>query len=172
MVAQTDGDARSAGAYKVALSRGEGPSLFALSRQAMAELPGCSVDGVLKGGYTVDDSDGTPSHILIGTGSEVPLCAEAAKQLRSEGHNPRVVSMPCMELFFEQDEQYRLSVLPKECTKRVSVEAASTFGWREIVGDAGTMIGMHTFGSSAPGDVLMEKFGFTADKVAEAARAL
>jgi transketolase len=156
----------------VALSRETGPSLLALSRQSMAELPGCKADGVMKGAYIVDDSDGAPSHILMASGSELPLCTEAAKTLREEGHNVRVVSVPCMELWEEQSDEYKESVLPKACRKRVSVEALSTLGWREFVTDDGIMLGMHSFGASAPGDVMMEKFGFTPEKVVEAAKKL
>ena len=166
------GGRETAGAYRVMLSRAEGPTLLALSRQSMAELPGCKAEGVLKGGYIVEDSDGAPSHILIGSGSEVPLCTIAAKTLRDEGHNPRVVSMPCMELYDEQSKEYKESVLPKACRKRVTVEALSPLGWGGYATDDGVCIGMTEFGASADGDVMMEKFGFTPEKVAEAARNL
>ena len=150
----------------------QGPTLLALSRQSMNEHAGTSADGVQKGGYICLDSDGPPSHILIGTGSELDLCIDAAEMLKKDGSNPRVVSMPCMELYMSQSNEYKESVLPKDCRKRVSVEALSTLGWREIVTDDGVMLGMHEFGASAPGDVMMEKFGFTAEKVADAARKL
>eukprot|EP01025_Chloroclados_australasicus_P038631 TRINITY_DN3988_c0_g1_i3.p3 TRINITY_DN3988_c0_g1~~TRINITY_DN3988_c0_g1_i3.p3 ORF type:complete len:190 (+),score=32.98 TRINITY_DN3988_c0_g1_i3:41-571(+) len=150
------GGSETVGAYQVALSRATGPTLLALSRQSMAELDGCSAEGVHKGAYVIEDSDGTPSHILIGTGSEVPLCAEAAKMLREEGHNPRVVSMPCMELFEEQGPEYKEQVLPKACRKRVTVEALSPFGWRDYATEEGVSMGMTQFGASADGDVMFE----------------
>ena len=108
--------------------------------------------------------------ILIGTGTEVHICARAADALEAEGIATRVVSMPCMENFAAQDAEYRDSVLPPACRARVSVEAAATFGWREWVGDLGEAIGMHTFGASAPLKQLLVKFGFTPDQVAQAAR--
>ena len=166
------GGSETVGAYQVALSRDTGPTLLALSRQSMEELEGCSAEGVHKGAYVVSDSQGTPSHILIGTGSEVPICVEAAKTLRDEGHNVRVVSMPCMELFEEQGKEYKESVLPKACKKRVTVEALSPFGWREYATEYGACIGMTQFGASADGDVMFEKFGFTPDNVAATARKL
>ena len=108
--------------------------------------------------------------ILIATGSEVALALGAHEELSAEGVSSRVVSLPCCELFDRQDESYRDQVLPPSVTARVSVEEASTLGWDRYVGPAGRMIGMHTFGSSAPLKDVMTKFGFSPDKVAEAAR--
>lgn len=166
-----DGNETS-GAYKVAIQNRTRPSIIALSRLAQPNLPNTSIEGVTKGAYILSDSDGTPDLILIGTGSETQLCVKAAEQLRTEGKKVRVVSMVCWELFQEQDEQYRESVLPKAVKKRVSVEAGTTFGWCRYVGDEGVSIGIDTFGASAPGPVCMENFGFTVDNVLAKAKAL
>src|SRR5262249_44566523 len=122
-----------------------------------------------KGGYILSDSDGKPDLILMGTGSEVSLCVEAADKLRAGGVKVRVVSMPSFQLFEEQDAAYRESVLPSAVTARVSVEMASTFGWDRYVGLKGKAIGMHTFGASAPIKDLVKKFGFTVDNVVKEA---
>ena len=103
--------------------------------------------------------------ILIGTGSELQLCEGAAKKLIEEGKKVRVVSMPSWELFEAQDEAYRDSILPKVAGKRLSVEAASSFGWQKYTGFAGGSVSIDTFGASAPGGIVMEKFGFTVDNV-------
>ena len=113
---------------------------------------------------------GEPRLILIGTGSEVSLCLEAAEQLEAGGIATRVVSMPCVDRFGEQDEAYRDTVLPPACRARVSVEAASTFGWERWIGDAGEAVGMTGFGASAPAKDLFKHFGFTAENVAEIGR--
>jgi transketolase len=126
----------------------------------------------MKGAYVLSDSDGTPDVILIGTGSEVFLCVDAAEKLRGEGKKVRVVSMPSWELFDTQDEQYRESVLPKGVKKRLAVEAASSFGWCRYVGSEGATIGIDRFGASSPGDVALEKFGYTVDNVVAQAKAL
>jgi transketolase len=112
-----------------------------------------------------------PSPSPAGTGSELVMAVDAAKKLEGEGKKVRVVSMPCWELFEEQDEAYRNSVLPPEVTARVSVEAGSTFGWEKWVGQKGKSIGINEFGASAPGPLLYEKFGITVDAVVEAAKA-
>lgn len=179
VIRPADGNETS-GAYKVAIKAARGkrygnktkPSVLALTRQALPNLAGSSIDGVTKGAYVLSDSDGTPDIILIGTGSETQLCAKAAEQLRNEGKKVRVVSMPCWELFEEQDAEYRESVLPKAVTKRLSVEAGTTFGWCRYTGSAGVAIGIDQFGSSAPGDVCMQKFGFTVDNVLAKAKQL
>jgi transketolase len=166
-----DGNETS-GAYKVAVENRKRPTLLALSRQALPQLAGSSVEGTAKGAYILSDSDGTPDLILIATGSEVPLCVKAAEQLRGEGKKVRVVSMPCWELFDEQDAAYRESVLPKAVTKRLAVEAASSFGWCKYLGSEGDMISIERFGVSAPGNVALEKFGYTVDNVVARAKAL
>jgi transketolase len=128
-----------------------------------------SVDGVSKGGYILKDSDEAPEVILIGTGSEVQYCVTAQQQLLEQGIHARVVSMPCVEWFSEQTEEYRSSVIPPEVTARVSIEAGVPLGWRDIVGDAGRIIGLDHYGASAPGPFLLKEFGFTPETVVEAA---
>ena len=131
-----------------------------------------SAAGLARGAYVLADAKGgKPDVILLSTGSEVALCLEAFERLASEGIRARVVSMPSWELFEQQSQSYRDSVLPPELTARVSVEQASTFGWERYVGPAGTMLGMASFGASAPLKELQKKFGFTVEHVLEAARA-
>jgi len=174
-----DGNETS-GAYKVAIKAARGkkfgnktrPTVIALSRLAQPNLPNTSIEGVEKGAYILSDSDGTPDVILMGTGSETQLCVQAAEQLRGEGKKVRVVSMVCWEIFQDQDEAYRESVLPKAVKKRISVEAGVTFGWCRYVGDEGIAIGIDTFGASAPGPVCMERFGFTVENVVAKAKSL
>ncbi|MEB3316826.1 MAG: transketolase [Cyanobacteriota bacterium] len=160
------------GAYQVAVANRKRPTALALSRQAMPNQANSSPAAVAKGGYVLEDSTGTPDLILIGTGTELDLCVKAAAQLRSEGHNVRVVSMPCVELFEEQDASYRESVLPASCRKRVVVEASSSFGWHKYTGLDGAAISIDRFGASAPGPVCLEKFGFTVDNVVATAKTL
>ncbi len=162
----------TSGAYKVAIEHRQTPTLMAFSRQGLPNLPGASVEGVAKGAYTVDDCDGTPELILIGTGSEVSLCVKAAEELRTAGTKVRVVSMPSWELFDAQDAAYQESVLPKAVTKRLAVEAGITMGWCRYVGGEGDVIGVDRFGASAPGGLVMEKFGFTVENVVNKAKAL
>ncbi|WP_008314541.1 transketolase [Leptolyngbya sp. PCC 6406] len=162
----------TSGAYKVAVESRKAPTLMAFSRQGLPQLEGSSVEGVAKGAYVLSDSDGTPDLILIGTGSEVSLCVEAAKVLRSEGKKVRIVSMPSWELFDAQDAAYQESVLPKAVTKRLAVEAGISMGWCRYVGGAGDVISVETFGASAPGGLVMEKFGFTVENVVSRAKAL
>jgi transketolase len=171
VIRPADGNETS-GAYKAAIDRRSNPTLLSLSRQNLPNLAGTSIAGVEKGGYILSDSDGTPDLILIGTGAETQLCVKAAEQLRNEGKKVRVVSLPSWELFDLQDEQYRESVLPKAVTKRVSVEAGTTFGWCRYTGSEGIAIGIDRFGASAPGEVCLEKFGFTVANVVAKAKAL
>ncbi|RYY08398.1 MAG: transketolase, partial [Alphaproteobacteria bacterium] len=131
-----------------------------------------SAEGVAKGAYVMASCEGTPDVILIGTGSEVSLCVGAYEKLTEEGVKARVVSMPSWELFEDQDEAYRESVLPSEVTARLAVEQGSSMGWDRYVGPKGKVIGMHTFGASAPASALMKKFGFTPEAVLETARGL
>jgi transketolase len=166
-----DGNETS-GAYKVAVANRHRPTVMFLSRQAMANQSNSSADAVAKGGYILEDSNGTPDLILIGTGTELELCTKAAAQLRAEGKNVRVVSMPCVELFEEQDAAYRESVLPAACRKRLVVEASSSFGWHKYTGFEGDSVSIDRFGASAPGPLLMDKFGFTVDNVVTKAKAL
>ena len=122
-----------------------------------------------KGAYILSEADGAPDVILIGTGSEVSLCAKAQEKLKGYGVKARVVSMPSWELFAAQDESYREAVLPKAIKKRVTVEAASTFGWRRWAGDEGAMIGIDRYGASAPGEEILKQLGMTAEHVTAAA---
>ena len=119
-----------------------------------------------------DPAEGEPQAILIATGSEVALAIAAHEQLAEDGVRTRVVSLPSWHMFDRQTEEYRQSVLPPEITARVSVEEASTLGWERYVGSAGAVIGMHTFGSSAPLKDVTGEFGFTPERVAETVRGL
>ncbi len=172
-----DGNETSA-AYKVAVERAKGltgkpqPSLLALSRQGLPNLAGSTIENAVKGAYVLSDSEGTPDLILIGTGGELYLCAEAADKLRAEGMKVRVVSMPSWELFEEQDAAYQESVLPAAVTKRLAVEAGVSFGWGRYVGNEANTVTVNTFGASSPGDVALEKFGFTVENIVAKAKAL
>lgn len=173
VIRPADGNETS-GAYKVAVEQANQhrATLMAFSRQALPQLEGSSIDAVAKGAYVLSDSEGTPDLILIGTGSEVPLCVKAAEQLRSEGKKVRVVSMPSWELFDEQDAAYKESVLPKAVTKRLAVEAGISMGWCKYTTSAGDTVSIDSFGASAPGGTCMEKFGFTVENVVAKAKAL
>lgn len=157
-----DGRETSA-AYKVALTK-NAPSAIALSRQNLPQIEGTGKDA-LKGAYVLIDGGQTPDVILMGTGSEVELCVNAAAKLKEEGISARVVSMPCIELFEEQDAAYKESILPRNVCARVAVEAATSFGWAKYVGFDGGYVTVDHFGASAPANVLFEKFGFTTDAV-------
>ena len=157
------------GAYKIAIEQAKQskPTLMAFTRQGVPNLENTAMDKVAKGAY-VYSCGFKPEEldiILIGTGSELQLCAGAAKKLIEEGKKVRVVSMPSWELFEAQDEDYKNSVLPKVANKRLSVEAASSFGWQKYTGFEGGSVSVDTFGASAPGATVMEKFGFTVDNV-------
>jgi len=162
------------GAYKLAIEKAKQkhPTLLAFTRQNVPNVAGTSMEGVAKGAYTVVESDGTPEIILIGTGSELSLCVTAAEKLTAEGRKVRVVSMPSTEIFDGQDAAYKESILPKAVTKRLSVEAASSYGWHKFVGLDGDTVSIDRFGASAPGNVCLEKFGFTVDNVLAKAKAL
>jgi transketolase len=166
------GGNETAGAYKVAVANRQRPTTIALSRQGMPNLAGCSAEGVEKGAYVVHGGDAKPDVIIIGTGSELPMAVEAAKKLEEDGKKVRVVSMPCWELFAEQSAEYKESVLPKDVTARVAVEAGSSFGWERHIGSNGKFIGIDSFGASAPADILYQKFGITVDNVVAAAKSL
>ena len=150
------------------------PACLILSRQALPTLDRgrfASAAGVARGAYVLADLGGAPPKvILIGTGSEVSLCISAAEQLAAEGIPARVVSMPSWELFEQQDEAYQEQVLPEAIVARVAVEQAATLGWARYVGRRGAIVGMHTFGASAPLKGLLTKFGFTPEHVVKAAR--
>ncbi|MDZ8050713.1 MAG: transketolase [Aulosira sp. ZfuVER01] len=164
----------TSGAYKVAIERAKAnaPTLLAFTRQNVPNLAGTSIEGVTKGGYIVVDSQGTPDIILIGTGSELSLAVTAAEKLTAEGKKVRVVSLPAWDLFEAQDAAYKESVLPKAVTKRLSVEAGSSFGWHKYVGTEGDVVSIDRFGASAPGNVCLEKFGFSVENVLAKAKAL
>jgi len=163
-------------AYRVALQRPNRPAVMVLSRQNLPTLDRTTVgaaEGVARGGYILRDADGgTPDCILIGTGSEVPICLDAAESLAASGIAARVVSLPSWDLFAEQDAAYREAVLPAAVTARVACEAACGFGWERWIGEQGRFIGMDSFGGSAPAKQLFTHFGITADAVAAAAREL
>jgi transketolase len=163
-------------AWRVIVGLKDRPACLALSRQAMPTLDrsryAAAASGLARGGYILSEAQGEkPDVILIGTGSELSLCIAAQQMLQAQGIAARVVSLPSWELFEEQDESYRESVLPAAIEARVSVEAAATFGWERYVGSGGAMIGMHGFGASAPAKDLMRHFGFTAENIAAAAKA-
>jgi transketolase len=161
-------------AWKVAMQTTHGPSMLVLSRQAVPTFDRTKfapASGVAKGAYVLSDAPGgKPDVILIGTGTEVSLCVDAAEKLKGEGVQARVVSMPSWELFEKQDQAYRDSVLPPSVTARVSVEMSTPLGWERYVGLKGEMVGMHSFGASAPWKDLQKHFGFTPDVVVAAAR--
>ncbi len=159
-------------AWKIAL-REKKPVLLVLTRQNVPVLDPEKYpisEGVKKGAYILEDAE-NPDLILIGTGSEVHVCLGAKDILEKEGIKVRVVSMPSWELFFRQHDDYKKEVLPEDLPK-VAVEAGSSLGWKEIVGDKGIVIGMEGFGASAPGGELMERFGFTPENVAQKAKKL
>jgi len=160
--------------WRIAMTSTHAPSVFALSRQNLPTFDRTtmgSAAGCARGAYVLcDTAGGAPEVMLIGTGSEVSLCVAAAKALEAEGLRVRVVSMPCWQLFDRQDEAYRASVLPPSIRARVAVEQASVFGWERYVGLDGAIIGMTTFGASAPIKDLQKHFGFEPDRVAAAAK--
>ncbi len=159
----------TAAAYLAALKRTDGPTALVLTRQNLPLLEGTGPDA-LKGAYILSDSEKeTPDIILMATGSEVQLIAEAKKALKEKGIDARVVSMPSWEIFEEQSEEYKESVLPKNVRARVAVEAGSSFGWHKYVGLDGEVISRDDFGASAPADILFREFGFTVENVVEKA---
>jgi transketolase len=165
-------------AWAVAVERHEaspsGPVGLSLTRQKLPVLEGTAEkarEGVRRGGYVLRDAGkGKPEIILIGTGSELQLAVAAADSLAADGVAARVVSLPCWELFEQQDARYRDSVLPPAIRKRVSVEAGVSLGWERWVGDEGAVVGLDHFGASAPAGTIFERFGFTQDRVADVAR--
>jgi transketolase len=161
-------------AWKLAIQQSHRPTALVLSRQAMPTFDRTKfapASGVANGAYVLSDAPGgKPDVILIGTGSEVSLCVATQEKLAAEGIKARVVSIPSWELFEVQDAAYKESVLPAAVTARVSVEMASTFGWERYTGAKGKIVGMRTFGASAPLKDLLKKFGFTVENVAAAAK--
>ncbi|ELK8507593.1 transketolase [Vibrio vulnificus] len=164
----------SAVAWKLAIERKDGPSALIFSRQNLAqqERTAEQVADIAKGGYILKDSDSKPELILIATGSEVELAVKAAEQLTAEGKKVRVVSMPATDTFDKQDAAYREAVLPSDVTARIAIEAGIADFWYKYVGFDGRIIGMTTFGESAPADQLFEMFGFTVENVVNTAKEL
>jgi transketolase len=162
-------------AWRVMMHQKHQPSALVLTRQNVPVLDRSKyapAEGLQRGGYVLADSDGLPEVILIGTGSEVSLAVDAYEELTSEGVKARVVSLPSWYLFDLQPDEYREEVLPAAVQARVAVEQASTLGWDRYVGPHGRIVGMHTFGASAPLKEVQRKFGFTPERVVEAAREL
>jgi len=161
-------------AYRYIMPLTHKPAVLALTRQALPVLDRkkyAPASGLARGAYVLaDPPDGKPDAIIIASGSEVVLAVEAHEKLLAEGIKTRVVSMPSWEIFDEQPREYRDSVLPPSVTARVSVEQGSTLGWERYVGTGGRMIGMKTFGASAPLKALQDKFGYHPEQVAAAVR--
>ena len=162
-------------AYRYVLQLRHRPAVLALSRQPLPTLDRqryASAAGVARGAYVLGDApDGRPELILIATGGELSLAVQAHEKLAGQGIHSRLVSMPSWDIFEHQTQDYRDSVLPPAVRARVAVEQASVFGWERYVGSSGAVIGMQTFGASAPLKALQGKFGFTPDKVVEVAMA-
>lgn len=157
----------TAAAWISALSGNE-PTALVLSRQNLPQYEGSGKEA-LKGGYILEDCEGKPDVLLIGTGSEVELCVKAKEALEAKDVKARVISMPCVEEFEKQSDDYKESVLPADVKARVCVEAGSPYSWYKYAGDKGEIVAMSTFGASAPAKQLFEKFGFTVDNVVEKA---
>jgi transketolase len=175
LVDMRPGDANEvAEAWRWIMQSQHDPVALVLSRQNMPTLDRskyASAEGLSKGAYVLGNANGDPEVILIATGSEVGLAVQAYEELTAEGVKARVVSMPSWELFERQPQEYRDAVLPPDLTARVAIEQASTFGWERYVGATGAIVAMHTFGASAPLKELQQKFGFTPEKIVEAAKA-
>jgi transketolase len=162
-------------AWKAAVSRRDGPTVLVMSRQNLTVLDRgayARADGVQRGGYVLWEASAKPDVVLIGTGSEVHIALEAGLLLQDKGVMARVVSLPSWELFDAQPVEYRDSVLPPDVRARVSIEAATSMGWERYVGLDGVAMGISHFGASAPIGVLYEKFGLTAQRMAEEAACL
>jgi transketolase len=159
-------------AWKAAIERHHGPTALILSRQNLAQMERSpeQLKAISRGGYILKDSDGTPDIILIATGSEMEITVQAADKLTTEGHKVRVVSLPSTDVFDEQDEAYRESVLPSDIAARVAVEAGIADYWYKYVGLKGAIVGMTGYGESAPADKLFPFFGFTVENVVEKAK--
>jgi transketolase len=170
MIVLRPGDANEVvEAYKIMIQQRHSPSTLVLTRQPLPTYDRTKfapASGVAKGAYVLIEAEGgKPDVILIGTGSEVSLCVQAREKLAGDGIKARVVSMPSWDLYERQDAAYKESVLPAAITARVSVEMAATMGWDRYVGAKGQIMGMHTFGASAPIKDVTKKFGFTVENV-------
>ena len=161
-------------AWRYAIERQDGPTSLILTRQGLPyqQRSNEQIADVVRGGYVLKDTDGTPEIILIATGSEVALAVSAADVLGADGIKTRVVSMPCTDAFDAQDAGYRESVLPASVTARVVIEAGVTETWWRLAGPQGRVIGLDRFGASAPADKLFEHFGFSTDNVVAVAKDL
>jgi transketolase len=163
-------------AYRYVMQLRHQPAVLVLSRQPLPTLDRAKyapASGLTRGAYVLADADGgDPDVILIASGSEVSVAVDAHENLLAEGIRSRVVSMPSWDIFEHQSQQYRDSVLPPKVGARVAIEQASTFGWERYVGAAGRVIGMTTFGASAPLKELQRKFGFEPDRLAAVAKEL
>jgi transketolase len=161
-------------AWKVIMQLHHEPAVLILSRQALPthdRSKYAAASGVAKGAYVfADASDGKPQVLLLASGSELSFCVDAYEQLKAQGIKARVVSMPSWELFEHQSQEYRDSVIPPQIGARVSIEEAATFGWERYAGSTGRMIGMKTFGASAPLKELQKKFGFSTETIVTAAK--
>jgi len=161
-------------AWKTALLHKEGPSALVFSRQSLPhqERTTDQVQDINRGAYILEDCDGDPELIIIATGSEVGICQQATTELQKDGIKARLVSMPSVDVFTSQDNDYQEQILPNAVRKRMAVEAGAADYWYKIVGLDGKVVGMTTFGDSAPGPALMEKFGFTVENVVNTAKSL
>lgn len=159
-------------AWYFAIKSKETPSALVLTRQLLPVLPNSTFEGVSKGGYITYETNSTPEVILLATGSEVALAVESAKVLEEQGKSVRVVSMPCIEWFEQQSDDYKESVLPKHITKRLAIEMGATMPWYKYVGLNGDVLGIDRFGESAPASELLKYFGFTVENVVNKVNAL
>lgn len=159
-------------AWKAAIERHDGPTALILTRQGLTQMPRTAeqLAAIARGGYILQDSEGTPDVILIATGSEVEITVNAANQLTQEGHKVRVVSLPSTDVFDAQDEAYRESVLPSDISARVAVEAGIADYWYKYTGLKGKIVGMTTFGASAPAEELFPLYGFTVENIVKQAK--
>jgi len=177
LVVLRPGDANEVSeAWRYALTHRENPVALILSRQNLPTLDRKlykSAKGLSKGAYILYETQaGLPDIILMATGSELSLALEAGKKLEKQGRNVRVVSFPSWELFEKQSKKYKQSVLPDEVKRRISIEAGVTTGWQKYVGSEGIALGIDHFGTSAPGELVMEKFGFSVENIVKLARKL
>ncbi|MCP8616425.1 transketolase [Salirhabdus salicampi] len=175
VIRPADGNETTA-AWKLAVESEDQPTALVLTRQGLPTLPGSSekaMDGVKKGAYVLSASDKDEADVLLlATGSEVQLVMQAKEQLKEKGIDAAVVSMPSWDRFEQQDESYKASVLPPNVKKRLAVEMAIPLGWEKYVGDEGDILGIHTFGASAPGEKIMSEYGFTVENVVSKVEAL
>ena len=161
-------------AWKAAIQRGDGPTALVLSRQGLAhqDRTPTQLANVSRGAYVLEDCEGEPEIIILGTGSEVDISRTAVKSLLQEGYSARFVSMVCVDIFETQSDEYIESVLPSSVDKRVAVEAGTGDYWKKYVGLKGKVISIDRFGESAPGGILMDFFGFTSENVIKVAKSI